>query len=300
MADVLQKLAEEATYRGDYARAKQLAQKSLEISRPLERADAVANALDKLGYATLYFGELVESERFYREAYAVFQTIGNLLGIALSGGGLAFVASMKGDANREAAYAYTEESLALVTTIGHRFHIATRLTLYQRVAIAYNDYPLAIDCCQKLLAMSELQDISLLAQLALSDLGYAYCQLGDFAEARRCLLDSLDRSKSVPSFPLSMVLVHCSVLRMAEGRRLAGEAATAALGSALSLILFGARQPTLTYEFKQMAARLRAELEAELPPALVAQARARAETLTVADVRNELSTQVTSSTNLYK
>lgn len=282
-AEILQALANNAIYEGTFEVARQYAQDSL-VASQFGQPSAIAHALDKLAYVLLYLGEYARSERLYREGYDLFEKLGDRLGLSLTAGGIALAMAAQGEHRRQAAFELVEESTAIAIDIGHRFHIATRLATHGQIANTFGEYLQAISVCHDALVMARVLDNSLVIQLSLSGMGYAHCCLGDLAAARHALRTSLEYGVLLPTFVVPMTLIYCGILRLAESRHLEERSSMEALRSALTLVLFAARQQAITYEFKEKATHLQVALETALAPEEVDAAHALADKMTLLHV----------------
>jgi tetratricopeptide (TPR) repeat protein len=295
MARTLLRLVELAAYQGDYAEAKRLVQPTLALSRALDRQDLTAVALDGLGFVTWCLGEYTESEQHYREGLSIAQKIGNQFVMAGALGSLGWLAWIKEGAYGAKvlspgteALAYVEKSLALYQTIGHRLQVAMVLGMLGQIANGLGQYELAQRTCQEAIALARKLGEPTFVNYALTNLGYATCRLGDYQTSRQYLLEALRVGLALQLAHTPEALVYYGVLLTSEPVPTPAAQPFARQAQALTLFVVAQHCPQTWQVFKEMAARLQTQLEAELPPEIVAAARAHGEQLTLAEAIAEV------------
>ncbi len=264
---------------GEYEAGKQLASESLAISRQLERPDRVARALSSLAWSTSCLGAYGEAEAYYRESLAICQEIGDQNGIALALEHIGWMAWCIGGARLAEATVYYERALAIYREIGERSRLSMCLA---DLALAFNDlgaYAKAQQHSQEGLAITEATGNLGLMSYNLYCLGVAACGLGDFQAGRKYLLKSLRIAweAQIPDNTLN-VLFYVAVLLVKESgdTNVLEPVKFQVKVRALELLALVIHHPATWQAIKDRAARLQAQLEAELPPDVVTAAKMRA------------------------
>ncbi len=114
-----------AHYQGDYARAEQLCQEALDLSRSLDDSRGVAEAYTGLALVRRTRGDYPEAEALFEEALAVYEGLGEEAGIARTLDRLALNLVVAGDDAR--ARPLFERSLELFRRLGDPHGIALEL-----------------------------------------------------------------------------------------------------------------------------------------------------------------------------
>jgi tetratricopeptide (TPR) repeat protein len=277
------------TTKGAYSTAQSYLQQSLDLLRELENQAGIALVLDKLGFVTFYLGEYLQSEQYYEESLALFEEIGDRLGIALAIGGLGLVSWGRGGANLNEAKQLYEESLALCRQIGHQFNIQTRLVTLGQIINSQGRYEEAQRYLQEAWDLAKQPGKKAEIPWIAGGLGEAALGLGNFRGARTYLLEALKTLR----LPIALdALVSWATLLKEEANRRGADVPASQESPAnqeqkqqaveiLSLVL---NHPATVQPYKDKAARLLAELEAELPPEVVAAAREQGQARTVEEV----------------
>ena len=275
VADTLNKVTEMVMFLDVYAEVQQMAQECLTISRQIGRPDWISKALDTLGAVAFYTGAYAESETYYQEVLVLSKEIGDQLGIAFALGGLAWLTWAR-DGNHAEARRLAEESLIVAQECGHTFHIGTRRAILGQILIACGDYAEAERCHHMALAIGQSFSDAIFTTISLAGLGDVRWRLGDFVGSRRYLLAALRTASAAQAFSLvgeamvyyATLLVHESALPLA----------TKALDKqlfAVELLALLVDRPLCWQVFRERAALLMAELEAELPADAVVAAKQR-------------------------
>ena len=199
IADVLDRLVSLYLHRDKAPGAViQLAEECLAVSRELGRPDRIGYALDGVAETCFLLGWYGKANQYYRESLAVFEELGDQLGIALALGGLGSVISKAEGEDRFEAIPYLEHSLAICREIGHRRQIMERLTLMMQVTNSLGLYEETRRYAGEALAVGEELEAQIETAHALSHLGEADCYLGDFVSAREHLLSALQSAFAWP------------------------------------------------------------------------------------------------------
>jgi predicted ATPase/DNA-binding SARP family transcriptional activator len=270
-------LAWAAVFQWELGTAKRLFQKSLDVFRALGNQEGIANSLSGVGYAAWLLGEYLEAEQMHQEMLALCKEIGDQGGISRSLSDLARDAC--GLEQYEKGKQLYKESLALGRGIGDVWAIEAALGDLGEVANVLGQHTEAIQYAQESLALRNKLDYQSGQAWPLRILGNAACGLGDLKGARRYFRQALE--KPMTSRVL-LTLVGIATLLVAEGRK----------ERAVELLALVEHHPASWQWAKDRSAPLVAQLEVELPPAIVAAARERGWTrdldATVAELLFEL------------
>jgi tetratricopeptide (TPR) repeat protein len=308
-----------ATTKGAYPAARSYLQQSLDLLRAMENQAEIALLLDKLGYVTFHLGEYPLSEQYYRESLALFKEIGSRLGTAMAVGGLGLVAWGSGEARLNEAKQLFEESLAICREIGHQSHIQIRLSLLGHVSNSLGSYEEARHYFQEAWDLAKQLGKKAEVSWIVAGLGETALGLGDFQEARTYLVEALE----TPRIPIALEalvswatllkqeadLSSASVVLPATGVTAGGAASGVrpAVGvaanqerpaayeqkqQAVEILSLVFNHPATVQRYKDKAERLLAELEAELPPEMVAAAREQGQAETVKELVAKILAQI--------
>jgi tetratricopeptide (TPR) repeat protein len=185
------------------------------------------------------------------------------------------------------AKAAFQEGLAISREVGGLSRIAGSLNFLGIVADSLGEHQEAQAYYQECLVISTESDYSRGLINALNGLGQVACNLGDFQKARRYLQQSLETATSTQSFPqvLETMRVWAAVLAkedvLLEG---GGPGREEKKGQAVELLALVLHHPASWKIYKDRATPLLAELEAELPPDVVAAALERGRARKLEDV----------------
>jgi predicted ATPase len=287
VANALTQLGTTVALRGEHQEAKQLYQEALALSRKLDNQSVIAYVLNRLGTTLFDLGEYGEAEQSFQKALRISEDIGKQFEISLAIGGLALIAWQSGGEELLKAKSLCEQSLAICRKTGNRRHISSRLCFLGRVACDLGEYQEAQAYYQEGLVILRERGLFWGLLSALNGLGQVACGLEDFQKARSYLQQSLETAMSTQRFPFALdaLGVWATVLAREEALLEAGgpggEGKKARAVELLALVL---HHPASWQVFKDSAAQLLAELEAELPPGVVAAALERGKARKLEDV----------------
>jgi tetratricopeptide (TPR) repeat protein len=280
-----------STQFGDFAATVELAREGLALCRQLRQPDLVARALHALAWPTSCFGTYRESEAYWQESLAICQKIGNQQGVAISLDCLGWVAYCLGGSGLGQASDHYQKALAIFRQIGDRKNISAVLG---DLALATGDagnYELAILYGREGLAVAkEINDIHFIIH-NLFVLVVVTCSLGDLQASRTYLTEALQlgwESQKVSGEP--RILFGFARLLMKESDMAASheQVANQKRAKAIELLVVVTNHPATWQLYRDKAAFLLAELEAELPPEVVTTAKARAKSQTLDEVIAEI------------
>lgn len=293
VAETLLQLSETVMFAsgGYYSEAKQYSQESLTVSRAIGDQRLIGYSLDKMGIITFSQGEYLEAEQYYQESLAIFKKIDDRYGMALALGGPAWVAIGLGGDRLALAKPLAEKSLAIWREVGDRLRTVVRLNQLGQVATAMEEYAEAQRYYGEALTLG--REIGHGAGLwALSGLGEVACGLGDLPAARQYLLETLKIAITVKeghdlTFLYTLLRWATLLAKESAGLDEGSPLSEAKKAQAVELLTLVRDHPASLQVLKDRAARLLAELEAELPPE-VAAARERGKTRPLAEVVTEI------------
>jgi tetratricopeptide (TPR) repeat protein len=222
--------------------------------------------------------------------------------MALAIGGLGLVAWREGGAALNEAKQFYEESLALCREIGHQSHIHTRLVTLGQISNSLGRYKEAEGYFQEAWELSKQLGRKAEVSLMVAGLGGTALGLGDFGAARRYLLEAL----KTPRLPIALeaLVTWAALLKqeadlpalpqsspfdklrtsLGEGKQEGGQLKYEQKQQAVEILSLVLNHPSVVQLYKDKAAYLLAELEAELPPEVVAAAWERGRTQTVGEM----------------
>jgi serine/threonine protein kinase/tetratricopeptide (TPR) repeat protein len=285
VAMALQGLAWCAWHAGEYTDAKQRFEESLALFRQISDPEGMTRCLHGLGHTCWILGEYEQAEQTHTEMLHLCQDTGNRGGIARALGDLGIDAY--GLRRYDRARALMEQSLALYRDMGNASGMKDELADLGEAANLLGDYAAAERYAREALSFVELGSLDYDGgAFECRVLGNAACGLGNLAEARASLCRSLQAVFAVrtPHRYLWPLLGVARLLARQQKKERALEL--------LALVMSHRYSWQVT---KDQAALLVTELEAELPPEVVAAAlergRARDLDATVAELLVELGEQ---------
>lgn len=176
-------------YQGDLARAKDIIQEALAISRELGDPGVSANTLIALGHVAWYAGDVAWARAIHEESLALARSLGDLLLIGFALTGLERVSLQQ--AQFEQVRSYCQESRAIFEALGDRRGVAKALTHEGLAAYHQGQYDQAVEAYTQSLALyKELGDKRGIATV-LTELGLAVLQQHNLALACRLQEESL-------------------------------------------------------------------------------------------------------------
>ena len=274
-----------------YAEAKQLAEESLTISRRLGRPDDIAQALDVLAWCAFCLGAYGEAEPYIKERHAIYQEIGDPLGIATSYFSLGSLAVCLNDTPTTKAVIHYEQAIAIYREIGHRSYLALCLGFLAHAYYELGQYDKALQFAHEGVTLAgEIGNLDH-KSTCLCYLGAVEAALGEVQSSQGHLMEALKTAYAMQMPSVSPIaLLYLGTLWVKEGDA-AGVTEPIKLQKktqALELFSLVRHHPATWQIFKDRAARLQAELEADLPREVVAAAQERGKTRQLAEVVAEL------------
>ena len=174
---------------GDYARARQLFEESLDTCVELKDNRGVAVALNALAVNARDRGDFPLSALLFERCVAIWKDLGDSADLARALSNLASVMKLQGEYAR--ASSLYDECLAMFRKAGDEAGVAWTLNYQGDVAREKANFPAARSFCeQSLAAFRQLRDGWGIAS-ALSDLACLSCDQGNNAESRRLYGESI-------------------------------------------------------------------------------------------------------------
>jgi tetratricopeptide (TPR) repeat protein len=270
-----------AVREGAYGAARQQFQESLALSKEVGDQEQIANSLIDLGYISWMLGEYGVAKQVHQESLALNKEVSDQGGIAISLKYLGIDVSGLGEYGE--AKQLFQEGLAVYREIGNPWGTASILADLGSVANVLGEHAEAARFARQSLPLAEKCDDQFAIARCFKVLGDAACGLRDLKEAKQYFHRALemDMALRVVSYALH-ALVSVARLLAAAGEK----------ERALELLALVFHHPASWQWVKDRAAPLVAQLEAELPPDVVAEAyergRARDLEATVAELLAEL------------
>jgi predicted ATPase len=275
-------LAWSAWHGGEYADAKQSFQDSLAVFRQVGDLEGIQASLHGLGYICWILGDYERGRELHLEMLRLCRETGSQGGIARALGDLGIDAI--GLREYEKAHELFGQSLAIYRDIGNAKGMCDELGDLAEAANALGDYAQAELYVRKAFRVLPEGEVHYdRGSWEYRNLGLAACGLGNYADARRHLHRSLELTVAEQR-PSRHLLTFVGVARVLAKQ---GDKERA-----LELLALVTHHRFSWQLAKDQAAPLIAELEAELPPEVVAAAwergRDRDLDATVAELLDEL------------
>lgn len=275
-------LADQITNLGKMAEARQLAEECLALCRQVGRPDWLANALHALAWCLSCSGAYDEAKAYWQESLDIYQHIGDRYGIAIATNFIGWATWCKGEAPLSEVTAYYQQALALYREIGSRGMIAMGLCDLALAFIEEGKCAKAHRFAQEALEITEAISSFDLMVYALYCLGGAAGGLGHSAIARQHLRRALQMAWEFQHLPhLANTIYFAATLLIQEAKVM--DLPTTGQGQigrqVVELLTLVRHYPATWQVVKDRAARLQEQVEARLPSAVVAAARARGKSL---------------------
>jgi predicted ATPase/DNA-binding SARP family transcriptional activator len=188
-AEALQAAGTLAFLQCDYARATELLDESLTLSRQLGGARGIASSLQVLGSVARERGAYEKAVALHAESLALWRELGDQQGIARSINYLAFVAWVSGEHDK--AEMLCGQVLPLVRKLGDKEGIAWSLLNLGAACVHRDEHARANVLCAEALEVSGEIGYKEGIAWAFNLLGIVADREGDHARASRCLTESL-------------------------------------------------------------------------------------------------------------
>jgi tetratricopeptide (TPR) repeat protein len=251
---------------GEYEEAERLLRECITIWRELDDRAGIERGLNQLGPGLLFFGRFAEGISMLEEALALCDELGLYAKATRANTFLGFGALHLSD--YEHARTKADIALASARELGAVENIARSYWLLGDIALATEAYAKAVGWFQESAAIYHEYALPHEVAFVLADLAMAFCGLGQFAEARKCLHEAVLTATAVRSvFSFIPVLPAAALLldRLGEPQR------------AVEIYASALRDPYVanSHWYSDVVGRHIAAVAETLPPDVGAAARAR-------------------------
>lgn len=240
---------------GNFPAARRLAEECVSLNRQLGRLSGTGYALSNLGIICLTQGEHETAYNCLKESLAVMRSIKHPRGIATALTRLAAAALRLG--NFAEAGQLLDESLAITRMLGDRWGIGNALNYLGLLALARKDVERAEALIRDSATLFKEDADQIMLASILTDLGYILSERNAEDEAQHIFWQALQIALNSRAIPVALyALVGIATLHAKQG----------AIERALELAMYCRRHPSSSWQTRDRAERLQAELEAQLTP----------------------------------
>jgi predicted ATPase/DNA-binding CsgD family transcriptional regulator len=265
---------------GDFAEARSIYEKCLEMSRALGAEIVAAGALRGLGSSALWHGEYDLGLSYNKEALEIGRRLGSRFQISGALSQIGTLLMLK--EQYQAAQAPLEESLDIERELGHGTGIANDLTEQGSVAFHLGEYEKARALHEESLGLAREMGVDWVIAKVLARLSVVALRQGDSRYAESLVREGLSRARVSGNRRWS----RWYLVGLAEIARLNGMASRAAklvgASEGASSAAGGHYEPGMRAEVERIKASVRAELGEETFERLCAEGRSMAREETVA------------------
>ncbi len=254
---------------GEYAEARRLHQESLDAFKAIDDREGMALALNNLGDVARVQGEYPNARRLYQDSLAICQEIGDRRSAASALNNLGDTAHLVGE-YAEAAQLY-QDSLAVCKEIGDQRGIARAFNNLGMIAYRQGQYAEAQERCQEALTIFKAIGDQNGIAYALTNLGKLALALNDQLQSSQHLRAALQISMRLQAIPLALdILTTLAALLIKDEQD-----AAANRTRAVELLALVMDHPAGEKHTRDRAEGLLAEMDSELPPEAIMEARER-------------------------
>jgi tetratricopeptide (TPR) repeat protein len=249
---------------GDFPTARQLAEECVSLNREQGRLSGLGYALSNLGMICLTQGENETAFRSLEEAVAVMQSIDHPRGIATSLTRLGSAALRLGKFTE--AQHLLDESLEITRRLGDRWGTGNTLNYLGMLALARGDLEHAETLVRDSVTLFKEDADQILLATTLTDLGYILNERSAEPEAGQVFWQALQIAWDSRVPPIALyALVGIATLYTKEGAR----------ELALELAMHSQGHASSSWQTRERAEQLRANLETQLTPRQLETVKAR-------------------------
>ena len=250
---VLDSLAITSYYAGDYVRAMDLAQESLQISENENNLDGMTFSLNFLGSCAKVKGDYEQCRNYFQRAFETYQTMKDEIGAAMVLNNLGNLLQVQG--NYQEAQGYYIQSSEIFKTQDHIHGAATTLGNAGKLAGRQGDYKLAEKLLSESLVLKRKINDQRGEAVALAGLGDVGLLVEDYSEAKIQFFNALKLAKQIGDAQLMLdILVALALLADEQNQ-------TELCGNLLSYILNHSGTPE---EARQRVAKLKDKYSQEV------------------------------------
>jgi predicted ATPase/DNA-binding SARP family transcriptional activator len=265
---------------GEHVRAKQLYQEGLAIARKLGHHRKLAIILNNLGNVCRALGEYAQAGEFLQENLEIMRALGDQFSSANSLNNLGEVYRAQGKYLE--AKQYYQESLIIRREIGDQMGVAVSLNNLGGVAHTLGEYKKARSLLQESLEIFTELSTQRERAYPLSIMGRVARDLGDYREALTYYQEALKLCMEVLNVPKALDILAEIASLLAKARK---------KEKTVELLTLVIHHSATHKETRCEAEGTLSELEAELPPEVVAVARKRGQRRKLEDVVEEMLSQ---------
>ncbi len=252
-----------AGMRGDRVAERKFFRESLDIARSLNDRVRMAVELSNLASAECKAGNYEKSQRLSKQSASLCREIGHRRGLARAVQNLAIAAHLQ-NAYEEAERFY-RESLDLFREIKDQWGVALTLGNLGDLAYRRGDYEKARQVLEESLVLRRKMHDRWGIALALNTLGGVARAEGNLWEAEQCFREALEIARQIHSHVMiTEVLVEAAQLLAEKDKE-----------KAIEVLAFALEHPATEERTREDAARILADLAADLPPEIASAARRR-------------------------
>ena len=265
------------------AEAQRLAAESLALARKAGRPDLIATRLNQLGWHTWCLGDYALADACWQKGIALCDELDLQGENAWPLDCLGVAAWAQGDMT--AAEHYIEAALAIYTEVGRQSHMGMCMAELALVLASMGRVQQAIALARQAVAITRGIDGQMMLIVSLNYLGAALLAAGELVEARRTLLEAIQRAWDYQFlFSVMIGFYYFAELLALESRHT--EPASALAHKSLAVTLLSCvRTDTATWQiFKDKAAELQAQIEGALAAEVLGAALLEEENRTVKEL----------------
>lgn len=252
---------------GLYEEAQALLRESLGILRRLDARPEMPFTLNHLGFVTHLLGQYAEANQLCQESLAICKRAGDRVQMADALNTLGYIAYALGE-NAEAKRLY-QEYLTICRENGDRWGVAFSLNNLGYLANLSGEHAEAKQLCQEALTILEKIGHHYAVAATLDSLGNISHELGEYRESKRYFQEALKTTNDIQAVPLGLeVLIGIATLLMKERE----------LQRAAELLALISHHPASDKQTQDRAEQLLSELESQIPPQMIAEAREKGKT----------------------
>jgi predicted ATPase/DNA-binding SARP family transcriptional activator len=222
LSECLHNLGLNASFRGEYQRARELLEEAVSIGGEVEHT-LWPTYLLWLGHVYFLLGEYQHGMQSFRQCYDIYERMGSQWGTAFALSKMGLAADGLGEYSH--ALEYHHEALVRSRAAGDPAAIAYSLSRMSMSAYFLEDYVQAVEFGREGLEIFEELGHRWGICTSFCRLGFAYIGLGDLATARTDFLQALEQSRDYHMVPLSLYALlgtACIQAQCGEERKAAG------------------------------------------------------------------------------
>jgi tetratricopeptide (TPR) repeat protein len=280
-------------YAGSYEEAQALLEEGLAIHREYQNRWEVGLYVYSLGVLFQTLGKYTEAKQLSQQALAIFEEMNDSRMCALVLNILGATLSALGEPLK--AKQLLRKSLAISREVESRWSVAVCLNqLGMATYLSDSEAKLeAKQLHQESLAISKELGDSWSTSLSLNYLGYVTCALEEYQEAKQHFLAALQLAVEIQLIFVALdALVGLATLLVRQPEGGIKPALSGSKEQAVELLAFVLGHPATIQDTKDKAQHLLAEMEAELPPSVIAAAQKRGQVRELEEMAAEILAKI--------